>query len=528
MSEDEKLKIPQIDLGDADGETGVAPVHPASVPAVDVVQTELTDEELDEQLAYEQLQRHRKQRKRKKVIRIAVAAVLAIAAAAGWIITHPAEPEQAEWQPITAVAYHGDFTTEVSSSGATEPLKLTVVTPEVDGIIRDVRFSEGEQVAEGDVLFTIKNDDLDRAVREAEKGVSSAQSVLDSAYTTQSNAYKAQDEAWAQYVNAKDAYERGIAAAEDQNELYAGTLESLENLANASMELAESAKENADAQNNVALGSAADSLNHTAEMLGQIAESMPGPSQPATKPVYEESVVNEAINSANSAVESAADALEAANDALVQAQENAAKRTVTAPTSGTIISMNAIDGASTAGQQGPLVQIADLTQMKVTVQVNEIDIRNISVGQKGTATFSALPGVELEAVVERIASSATGSGEGYGGGVVTYAVDLLIPNPDPALKPGMTATVVIKTQDVPDSIIVPVSALVDNGDGTYCVNVVVDEETWESESRTVEVIAQNSSEAAVTGDIADGDQVIMGDVGFGDDEGMNDTMAYGG
>ena len=198
------------------------------------------------------------------------------------------------------------------------------------------------------------------------------------------------------------------------------------------------------------------------------------------------------------------------------------------PTSGTIISMNAIDGASTAGQQGPLVQIADLTQMKVTVQVNEIDIRNISVGQKGTATFSALPGVELEAVVERIASSATGSGEGYGGGVVTYAVDLLIPNPDPALKPGMTATVVIKTQDVPDTIIVPVSALVDNGDGTYCVNVVVDEETWESEPRTVEVIAQNSSEAAVTGDIADGDQVIMGDAGFGDDEGMNDAMAYGG
>ena len=537
MSEDEKLKIPQIDLHDVAGETSVAPAHAAAVPAVDVMQAELTDDEAEEQLALEQLEMQRKKRRRKKRIRTAAAAAVAVAAVAGWFITHPPVPatDEEAWQPLTAVAYHGDFVTEVSSNGATEPLKLTVVTPEVEGIIQDVRVSEGQQVAEGDVLFTIKNDELDRAIQEAERGVSTAQSALDSAYASQSNAYKAQDEAWAKYNNELEAYNSNSAIIESQNEAYTGTLNSIQQLAETTADMADKARDDSVADDDLPLFEVADDLAHTASEIGAIAGEMPGPVEAPTKPVYEESTINEGINSANSGVESAASGLETANDTLEQAKENAAKRTVKAPSSGTIIAMNAVDGASTAGGQqstGALVQIADLTQMKVTVQVNEIDIRDIQVGQKGTATFSALPGVELEAVVEKIASMSSGSGDVYGGGgggVVTYAVDLLIPKPDPALKPGMTATVVIKTQDVPDTIIVPTSSLVDNGDGTFSVNVVTDEETWASEPRTVEVIAQNSSEAAIKGDVADGDLVLMGEAGPGpDEEAMESDVGYGG
>ncbi|MBQ6411542.1 MAG: hypothetical protein IJI16_06305, partial [Atopobiaceae bacterium] len=65
-----------------------------------------------------------------------------------------------------------------------------------------------------------------------------------------------------------------------------------------------------------------------------------------------------------------------------------------------------------------------------------------------------------------------------------------------------------------------------NGDGTYAVEVVTDEETWESELRPVEVIAQNTSEAAIKGDVADGDQVLMGGPGYDDMGG--DDMAYAG
>ena len=108
---------------------------------------------------------------------------------------------------------------------------------------------------------------------------------------------------------------------------------------------------------------------------------------------------------------------------------------------------------------------------------------------------------------------------------MSYAVDLIIPEPDPALKPGMTATVNITTQHVPDTIIIPIAALVDYGDGTYAVNVIVDEETQAVAEREVTLIAQNMSEAAISGDIVDGDLVLLGAYGgFEDEEGSVDDF----
>lgn len=566
MSEDEKLKIPQIDLADSPGETSVMPTAAPSVPAIDVMTTELTEEELDEQLAFEQLERHRKQRRRKKRIRIGIAAGLGIAAAAAWFLTHPPVPEEGDaWQPVTAYAYQGDFVTDVSSNGATQPLKLTVVTPEVDGIIQDVRIVEGQQVAEGDVLFTIKNDDLDRAVAEAARGVSSAQSGVNSAYTQRADAASVRSEAWDEYDRKYDQYEQAYKQYEQDLKKYPELVKEYEQkLKEYQEQLAQYnsafwawyvARNNS--QNKVPEGDPNTmteeelikyneecekyeaSLEYERKQYETVAGGRPIPPEKPAEPTPPtppdppaDAELLSAVHGADDSINSAAQGLEGAQESLSQAQENADKRTVKAPATGTVIAMNAVEGASTAGGQGTgaLVQIADLSQMKVTVEVNEIDIRNIEVGQRATATFAALPGVELEAVVERIASTASGSvgGEGYGGGggVVTYAVDLLIPKPDKELKPGMTATVVIRTQYVPDTVIVPVAALVDNGDGTYAVEVVTDEETWESELRPVEVIAQNTSEAAIKGDVADGDQVLMGGPGYDDMGG--DDMAYAG
>lgn len=358
----------------------------------------------------------------------------------------------------TKMVYHGDLTSQVNSNGATQPLSQTVVTPEVDGIIQEVMVAEGQTVNAGDVLFTLKNDELDKAIREAETGVERAQRALNTAERERTNAYNAYDEAWVACNNAGDWSS------------------------------------------------------------------------------FDEAGLLASINAADAGYDDAYLALEAAKEARDEAYATGEKRTVRAPKTGTIIAMNAVPGAavgaaiggSSQAGSGPLVTIADLSQMKVTVQVNEIDISSIEVGQEGTATFSALPGVELTCRVERIASTTGTSGEemmyGGGGGVVSYAVDLIIPEPDPALKPGMTATVNITTQHVPDTIIIPIAALVDYGDGTYAVNVIVDEETQAVAEREVTLIAQNMSEAAISGDIADGDLVLLGAYGgFEDDEGSVDA-----
>ena len=119
----------------------------------------------------------------------------------------------------------------------------------------------------------------------------------------------------------------------------------------------------------------------------------------------------------------------------------------------------------------------------------------------------------------------------YGGmGGVTYAVELLIPEPDPRLKPGMTASVSIVTESHEGVLLVPAAALQPSSTGGTCVLVQTDPETQETVEREVAVIAKNASLAAVEGGVKEGDPVVVsgygGDMGF--EGGMGGGMAVAG
>lgn len=416
---------------------------------------ESAEEDEDTRDAMASLLAHRKKRRRRNII-VGIVAACAVVAVLVWTVTSQQSanaPEEPSLQ--TTPVMRGKFTDEVKASGNVQPMNSVVVTPEVDGIISEVFVSEGDYVEAGTTLLTIRNDSLDKAVREADIQLRSARTQLSSAkenYATAYNAYYA-----------------------DQTDL-------------------------------------------------------------AT------------VNSAADAVDSAQLALETAQSAYDDAVATADKRTVTAPASGTIVVMNAVEGAAvgsgagagaaatvSSGASGSLITIGDLSQMTVSVQVNEMDISKVSVGQAARATFSALPNVELDATVTRIAtvssSDAQGAIPGYGGSVVTYAVDLLIPNPDPALKPGMTASVTISSTDIPDALMLPLSAVNGEGDQATVSVVTGQDETGfpTTEERHVTVLANNGTMAAVEGDIAEGDEVVIGmmqgDSGSYDDSASADTSA---
>lgn len=396
-----------------------------------------SDEDMEARLAMESLMRHRRARRRKKLIAGGIVGAIVLVGAVAWGVskfTGNAGSDDAP-QLMTTFVDRGDFTEAVEASGAAKPVTSVVVNPEVGGTIESVNVAEGDTVQEGDVLLTVKNDELDKAIRDAEMGVRDARLGVNQAWATY-------NEACSKYNNWIPTYDK------DGNE-----------------------------------------------------------------------TGSEREGDANS-VEEAERGIERANNGLSDAQEayniavaNAEKRTVRAPKSGSVVVMNAQVGASTdsAANAGGLIQIADLSQMTVKVQVNEVDISRVSVGQMAKATFSALPGVELDAQVTRIATVA-GSGEdsyGYGGGVVTYDVSLLIPQPAAELKPGMTANVQIMLQSVPDTLMVPSSCVaMDEAGGSY-VMVVTDYETGAVERRSVTVRASDQTTSAIEGDVSEGDEVLL-------------------
>ena len=374
--------------------------------------TDISDEE-----AYAKLKAKRAERRRKKLIRRGIAAgvvgaMVLIAVVVTLVINaHPAGTDG----PVTDMVTEGTFTTTVEAKGQLKPISASVVSPSVDGTVASINVQAGQTVNEGDVLMTIKNDELDRNVAEAQRAVAAAQEDL-------SNAQKA------------------LAASQ--------------------------------------AAPAAD--NDTGAVSGATANT--------------------------SAVSSAQRNLASAQATLDQANAKAAERTVTAPSSGSIVELNAKVGATVTGGvvmgEGDTsggkqcMQIADLSKMKVTVQVGEKDIAKIAVGQNANVTYPAFPDIVSQGTVTAIASVAN-SDSSYGSGSVTFNVDVLIEAPDARLKPGMTAEVSVVTEQLNDVVMVPTMALMTEDGENYYVNLATDSEGKETRRVNVTVVTQNDNDAVV-------------------------------
>jgi HlyD family secretion protein len=125
--------------------------------------------------------------------------------------------------------------------------------------------------------------------------------------------------------------------------------------------------------------------------------------------------------------------------ALRQAQVDLEHTFIRAPVDGIVISRNVDVGQTVAASlQAPvLFTIAqDLSQMQVDTNVDEADISRIQMGQDATFTVDSFPGQSFRGNVVQVRSAPI-----IVQNVVTYNAVVAVANPDPRLKPGMTANV---------------------------------------------------------------------------------------
>ncbi|MBP1722008.1 MAG: transporter, partial [Deltaproteobacteria bacterium] len=158
-----------------------------------------------------------------------------------------------------------------------------------------------------------------------------------------------------------------------------------------------------------------------------------------------------------------------ANYELATARLN--NSTITAPASGTIVSKNVAVGEIVAGPLGGatfsaptfMAEIADLGDLEVIVDVDEVDIGKIQVGQQAAISVDAFPEKSYQGVVKEIAFM-TSSRREVG---ITYRVKARITNPDRALKLGMTANLDFLLGKKEQVLTVPKSAVITEGDTQF-------------------------------------------------------------
>lgn len=95
-------------------------------------------------------------------------------------------------------------------------------------------------------------------------------------------------------------------------------------------------------------------------------------------------------------------------------------------------------------------RIDDLSRLLVDVQITEVDINSIRVGQPVMMTFDAISNKDYSGKVVEVARVGIASQ-----GVVNFTVTVEINNPDNAVRPGMTAAVNIITNLVENVLVVP-------------------------------------------------------------------------
>ena len=141
---------------------------------------------------------------------------------------------------------------------------------------------------------------------------------------------------------------------------------------------------------------------------------------------------------------------------------------ILAPISGVVSSVKvkpgelATSGTTGFSQEGALLlEIADQSQLEVTVNLNEIDVPKVKLGMHAKVTLAARPGKPLDAVVNRVGVApwvdpARGAGEATK--TVVYQVSLRLPERPEELRQGMTATVDLPLESRAAVLRIPVLA----------------------------------------------------------------------
>jgi HlyD family secretion protein len=190
----------------------------------------------------------------------------------------------------------------------------------------------------------------------------------------------------------------------------------------------------------------------------------------------------------------------AAEARLAAAQATVNMAHIITPIEGTVTQATAFEGDQVSTGETAF-RVDDLSHLLVDLQVSEVDINNIYVGQAAGLTFDAILDADYHGEVVEVGRA----GDAVQG-IVNFTVTVELTDADELVKPGMTAAVNITVEEVKDVILIPNRA-VRLVDGQRVVYTLV-----EGMPVAVEVQLGSSSDtesALAGGDLKEGDLIIL-------------------
>ncbi|MBI2968946.1 MAG: efflux RND transporter periplasmic adaptor subunit [Bacteroidetes bacterium] len=295
----------------------------------------------------------------------------------------------------------------VSANGRIQPETEVKISSDVSGEVVELNVREGSRVKKGDILLLIKPDVYLSAVEKMEATLNSARAALanDSARLTQSKT---------RFLEADLSWKRSKKLWESKTV------------------------------------SDADYENATTQF--EVAKSE--------------------VDAARQAVKASSFNVKSVEAGLREATENYAKTTIKAPVDGTVYQLAVEKGDRVVGTSlmagTELLRIADLNEMEVSVEVNENDIVKVSFYDTVDIEVDAYLGKKFRGIVTEVANAAKTAGTDADQ-VTNFDVKIRILKESYAtlvkdsgsspFRPGMSATVDIRTGKVLNVLAVPIQSV---------------------------------------------------------------------
>lgn len=366
-----------------------------------------------------------------------IIAVVAVIVVGGYFVLSGRSQGSAVGEYQTAEVGRGNLVATVGATGTVRTNQSAALSWQTSGTVGEILVKAGDRVSAGAILATLEKTSLSQAVILAQADLVSAEKALED--LMQSNTAAAQAE-----IALRDAEER-LEKAQD----YRDTLDEPYEY---------------------------DEIVYRTvgtKRVPEIKTRKVDEADDETKAIADEdlALAQAQYDDAYREWQRLADGPDPADVEAAQARVDAARATlelaqVTAPFEGTVTLVDNLPGDQVnAGT--PAFRVDDLSRLLVDVELSEIDINNVSLGQNVQVSFDAILDKEYNGTVVEVGQIGNDVQ-----GAVNFTVTIELTDADSLVRPGMTAAVNIVVNEIKDAILIPNRSvrLVDGQRVVYLMN----------------------------------------------------------
>jgi len=348
----------------------------------------------------------------------------------------------------TVAVQRGQLTATIGGTGSVHANQTVVLTWQTSGTVEKVNVKVGDQVSAGMELANLRRDSLPQNIIMAQADLTQAKQALEDLYTNAETQKNNAMQAITKYANAvRDAQYQLDNFTVPTSQIGLDPIEALDKMKQ-KLDQARAAFEP------YKYKSVDDPTRKDLKEALDNAQSDYDAAVKRLQYVYNLDVATSNLNKARQDYEKWKNGPAPEDVAAAEARIAAAEATVnlaklTAPFSGTVTQVEIKPGDQvTPGKIA--FRIDDLSSLQVDVEISEVDINRVQIGQDAILNFDAILGKDYHGKVKEVAPVGT-----INQGVVDFIVTIELNDADAQVKPGMTAAANIIVEQLNDVLMVP-------------------------------------------------------------------------